>query len=564
VRELGRGAVGVVWQVDDLASGLPLALKYLLSPSAAAILRLKREFRVLAPLAHPHLVRLHDLWSDEREPFFTMELVEGRDLRSLLEAGRLASGRERVRLAFDLSQQVLPALAFLHAVGVVHRDLKPSNLMVGADRAVKLVDFGMVAPLDEAGAHDRRAGGSHAYAAPEQLRDEAPTAATDLYSLGLVLSEVLLGGAPAPTAGAAARERIERAGDAIPRTLRALCLSLLQDDAGRRPDAAAALRMLDGSGGPRRSVSETRRAATPREASAARDAATPAGRDAVTGAGVPCWLAPRIEDVSDGAFAVVILERPTQGLGAVRHHARRVGGIVLAAERRPSEHVEYNVLDAAVDSLAALCLETQSDAELARDLGLASVAFPVLGGPRSPGVSAPVSRSRAFDALIRILASFAGAGGVYLVIEGVDQADAKSLAFLDRLLERRPAGVGVVASLSAGTVPAAFRQWLETQRRLVRECVDRSGAFAWTSDSSTRAKVPGGAVASSRLGAPAMAPRGLLAEPENLGERHETRRDMAAIRAEGHAQAIGGFLLRGGGLDERQLQDAGLLRAARR
>src|SRR6201999_2664032 len=102
VRELGRGASGAVWHADDLVRGGPVGLKYLTVPSATGILRLKSEFRTLAPLAHPHLVRLFDLWSDEREPFFTMELVEGRDLRSLLET-ESPRGPERLLLARALA-----------------------------------------------------------------------------------------------------------------------------------------------------------------------------------------------------------------------------------------------------------------------------------------------------------------------------------------------------------------------------------------------------------------------------------------------------------------------------
>jgi hypothetical protein len=543
VRELGRGASGVVWLVEDRARSAPMALKRLRIPSAAAILRLKREFRLLAPLEHPNLVRLYDLWSDEREPFFTMEYVEGRDLRGLLESEPSAAGApERLRLAFDVGRQVLTALVFLHARGIVHRDLKPSNLLVRSDHVVKLVDFGMVTALDEECSLDRR-GGALAYAAPEQRLGEPITAAADLYSLGVVLSEVVLGATARDPRRETARERTDREGNEVPSFVRALCASLLQDDARRRPDAASALRALDPPASPARHASGTRPAASVEA--------------------IPAWLEARLDAVSEGGFDLVVIERGV-GHEAFGRQARSLGGVVLAGERRHGEHVQYNVLDAAIDGLAALCLDTLPDAELARDLALASHVFPVFAGPRAAARSTSTSRSRAFDAVIRIMASFAGAGGVHLLVDGLERADAGSLAFLDRLLERRPPGVGVVATLDGSAGPTAVSGWLETQGRLSRERVGPDGDCAWVCGSSAGAQPFVHPFVGGPLGFDAPATGGLFAKPEDAGELHQPRGDVPPIGAERHAQPVRHVLLTGGRLDEGELQSARLLRSARR
>jgi serine/threonine protein kinase len=549
--------------VEDRARSALVALKRLRIPAAAAILRLKREFRLLAPLEHPNLVRLHDLWCDEREPFFTMEYVEGRDLRAVLGSEPSSAGApERLRLAFDVGRQVLAALVFMHSHGLVHRDLKPSNLLMRTDRFVKVVDFGTVAAFEGGRGLDWR-GGTPAYAAPELRLGEPITAAADLYSLGVILSEVILKVAAREATRGLARERFEREGCDVPARVRALCTSLLEEDARRRPDAASALRALDPPGTPPRRSSGRRPAAVGIEG-----ACEPPEHRSVSAASVaevPAWLAARLEAVSEGGFDLVVVERGVCACpDALRDHATALGGIVLAGGRRRGEHLEYNVLDAAIDALAALCLDTSPDAELARDLALASYAFPVFAGPRAAARSTSTSRSRAFDAVIRIMASFAGAGGVHVVLDGMERADAGSLALLDRLLERRPPGVGVVAALDERAAPRSISEWLETHRRLARERVHPGGACAWVCRSSARPQPFVDPFVGSPLRIDPPATRGLLEEPQDAGELDQPRGDVPAIGAESHAQPVRRLLLTGGRLDEGELQRARLLRAARR
>jgi serine/threonine protein kinase len=553
VRELGHGAMGAVWLAYDRVLRRPVALKRLLASSAIGILRLKREFRVIAPLLHRNLVRLYELWSDEDVSFFTMEFIDGRDLRFVLlhELSSL-SVSDRVRFALDLATQILPALGFLHARGVIHRDLKPSNLM--------LVDFGILASIDDerAVSFDRRGAGTPPYVAPEQARGEPPTPASDMFSMGVLLVETIVGGLGHHSVDHLDSDGMRRCLDRVhpepPRDLAVLCDALLQWDHKQRPDARSALAALAGRGTP-----------LPRaHPSACMRPGASAGPDEVKE-----WLAPLIDHVADAAFEVAIVEEDARGARAAllrwaHDVALRSGGLVLVGGGQPREHVAYNVLDTAIDALASILLETVMDAELARDLSLASTAFPVLAGKRSS--SSTVSRSRAFDALIRILASLAGAAGVYLLVDDLHRADSQSLAFLDRLLERRPAGVAVIATLGADK--GSVRSWLDAQLRIVR-CRVAASTSVWTLERhrSSRAHLTGfdgNVTLAGRLDGLSTQAGRQFAKPEDAHELRQGGGDVPAIRAKGHGQPVGRLLLGGGGFDEGEPQNPTLLVAARR
>jgi hypothetical protein len=341
----------------------------------------------------------------------------------------------------------------------------------------------------------------------------------------------------------------------LPPHLERLCDSLLQEDHHLRPDARAALATLVRSGALPPDVPPHHRVV----------ASPPPGDDRVRR-----WLAPRIESVGDGAFDVAIVEGPPRsGKSALLRWAhgcaRNSGGLVLVGGCRRKEHIEYNVLDAAIDSLAGVLFDTLSDAELAQDLSLAAAAFPVLAGRRGSGPR--VSRSRAFDALIRILASFAGAAGVYLIIDDLHRADASSLAFLDRLLERRPPGVAVFATIGSD-VATNIRTWLDAQRRIAhRPLTDTVNVWSLERDllhRASRGRPAGGAVAAGRFDAFSTLARRQLAEPQDARELREGGRHVPAVRAEGHGQPLGRLLLGGGRTDESQLENSTLFLAARR
>ncbi len=193
VRVLGEGGMGVVVQAFDPDLGRHVALK-LLRPekvSEELLRRFDAERRILARLDHPAIARIHGGGSVEGRLFFSMELVDGEDIDIACDRRRL-SVTERLRLLLP----VCAALEHAHKNLVVHRDLKPSNVLVTADGRVKLVDFGIAKDLDPS--HDlRTATGSQpltfAWASPEQVRRRPVTTASDVYSLGLLLYELLCG-----------------------------------------------------------------------------------------------------------------------------------------------------------------------------------------------------------------------------------------------------------------------------------------------------------------------------------------------------------------------------------
>ena len=211
---LGEGGMGAVYRAEraDGAFEQTAAVK-LVKPgmdSAAVLARFEAERQILARLEHPSIARLlgGGLTADAR-PYFAMELVEGEPLTDHADAHRLGVGA-RLRLF----ARVCEAVRYAHQGLVVHRDLKPSNILVaqGADgeAEVKLLDFGIARLLGgDADATLTRTGQrilTPGYAAPEQVRGEAPTTATDVYALGGLLYRLLCGDAPIGTEGRTPRE----------------------------------------------------------------------------------------------------------------------------------------------------------------------------------------------------------------------------------------------------------------------------------------------------------------------------------------------------------------------
>jgi serine/threonine-protein kinase len=200
LRELGRGGMGVVCLAEraDGQFEQHAALKLIKRgmDSDAVHARFMRERQILARLQHPHVAHLIDggIAADGR-PWFAMEFVDGEPLLDWC-AARRADLRLRLRLFAD----VCAAVQFAHGQLIVHRDIKPSNILVTAAGEAKLLDFGIAKLLDDSSAgatvDAQQRPFTPAYAAPEQLRGEAVTTATDIYALGVVLYELLCGRRP--------------------------------------------------------------------------------------------------------------------------------------------------------------------------------------------------------------------------------------------------------------------------------------------------------------------------------------------------------------------------------
>lgn len=196
-RELGRGAMGVVYEAHDPVLGADVALKVMtVNPSASPdsrkrqLSRFLREARALSELEHPGVVRAFDQGEVDGRHYFSMELVRGTTLRDRLSFQGPLSLPELTRLATDLCT----ALEHIHQHGVVHRDVKPDNVMLMPDGSAKLMDFGIAQVHEDAdSAPSGGFQGSPAYMSPEQVSGMGVDARTDIYSLGVTLYEAATG-----------------------------------------------------------------------------------------------------------------------------------------------------------------------------------------------------------------------------------------------------------------------------------------------------------------------------------------------------------------------------------
>lgn len=189
VRELGRGGFGVVWEAKDRELGRHVAFKAVRAGGDAALKeeRLLLEAEAAARLSHPNIIALHDVGRSEHGPFLVLELLRGMTL-----ADRLAQGPMPAREAVAIAVEIATAMAHAHAHGVIHRDLKPANVFLCDEGRVKVLDFG----LSHAFGRRRASGGTPAYMAPEQLEGAPEDERTDVFALGVVLYEMLLGRTP--------------------------------------------------------------------------------------------------------------------------------------------------------------------------------------------------------------------------------------------------------------------------------------------------------------------------------------------------------------------------------
>ncbi|MFY1690257.1 protein kinase domain-containing protein [Plantactinospora sp. WMMB782] len=195
VREVASGATGIVWRAVDLRDGAPVAVK-MLRPHAATrpdlVAAFVTETELVAGLRHPCLVRARDVLGQGRERALVMELVEGEDLRRRLRR----TGPVPPAIAAEVTAQLAGALAYLHGRDIVHGDVKPGNLVVPADGGlVRLVDFGAARRVG-AGPSWPETQATPEYVAPEVVAGGAPTPASDVYALGILLFELVSGLSP--------------------------------------------------------------------------------------------------------------------------------------------------------------------------------------------------------------------------------------------------------------------------------------------------------------------------------------------------------------------------------
>src|SRR5205085_4309758 len=197
LRELvGSGGMSSVFKAHDTLLERNVALKVLhdhYGGDGAYVERFRREARAVAQLSHPNVVTVIDRGEDGGRQFIVFELVEGRTLKELLDE----EGRLPVRRALQIAIQVARGLAFAHEHGLVHRDVKPQNVILNGDGRAKVTDFGIARSIDVAGVtQSGTVLGTSNYIAPEQAKGGEVEPATDVYSLGAVLVELLTGEVP--------------------------------------------------------------------------------------------------------------------------------------------------------------------------------------------------------------------------------------------------------------------------------------------------------------------------------------------------------------------------------
>ena len=193
---LGEGGMGAVYKAQDRELDRPVALKLIrpeLAASSAMLARFKQELLLSRQVTHKNVIRIYDLGDADGAKFITMEYVDGRDLRSLIQEKKKFSPEE----AIEVMQQVCQALEAAHSVGVIHRDLKPQNIMQESTGRILVMDFGLARTMEGDGMTQVGAlVGTMEYMSPEQALGKQLDQRSDLFTAGLILYELLTGKMP--------------------------------------------------------------------------------------------------------------------------------------------------------------------------------------------------------------------------------------------------------------------------------------------------------------------------------------------------------------------------------
>lgn len=197
IEEINRGSMGVIYKARDTVLDDIVAIKILndyLCEDPKAVERFKSEARAAKKLSHPFIVRIHDLFESGRKLFLSMEFIEGTDLKQILSGGNRLS--EEKILHYFL--QILDALHYAHSRSIVHRDIKPANIMITPDDRIKITDFGIAKILKAESITKSGTAiiGTPLYMSPEQIIGGEVDVRTDIYSLGIMLYEMVSGNPP--------------------------------------------------------------------------------------------------------------------------------------------------------------------------------------------------------------------------------------------------------------------------------------------------------------------------------------------------------------------------------
>ena len=195
LEKLGEGGMGVVYKAEDTKLERKVALKFLPSHTTTdkeAVKRFEREAKAAAALNHPNIITIHEISEFEGQTFITIEYVEGKSLREKVSDSPLS-----IDETINITVQICEGLSKAHQAGIVHRDIKPENILIDEDGRVKIVDFGL-AKLKGVGklTKEKSTLGTIHYMSPEQTRGEEVDNRADIWSVGVVLYEMITGQCP--------------------------------------------------------------------------------------------------------------------------------------------------------------------------------------------------------------------------------------------------------------------------------------------------------------------------------------------------------------------------------
>ena len=196
IEELGTGGMGKVYRAYDTKIKVEVALK-ILKPEIAAdkktIERFSSEIRLSRDITHKNVCRMHDMNEEEGTQYITMEYVSGEDLKSFIKrVGQLPAGK-----VISITEQICDGLSEAHRLGVIHRDLKPQNIMIDKEGNAKIMDFGIARSLKAEGiTREGAIIGTPEYMSPEQVEGKESDQRSDIYSLGIIMYEMVTGQVP--------------------------------------------------------------------------------------------------------------------------------------------------------------------------------------------------------------------------------------------------------------------------------------------------------------------------------------------------------------------------------